>query len=574
MTALALQLNQISAGAISPQITTPLEHLQAVASRHHLDHLIWFRGPADAAQANGKSVKAWDKAKPHNVAKLLNSCQGLEDIFFTPNEFVGWRKVKLLTGLNAFYVDIDLHNDESQTPVEAAQTALDKISAARIPSPTMVVYTGRGAHIYWCFNRTPARALPRWQAVQRELVRVAGGDKSVVDCTRVLRLVGTSNPKAPSYRRTVTSQVLSTERYDFDWLCDQIIIPRAEIRDLRAARAQKDSKAFRPTGRNYNSIGKVWAARYQDMHKLLRANWPNGVVPDDSGQRNHMLYFRSVALSWIVQPEALRSEIEAVARRMTPSLSDPEISSAIISVMDRATKAGEGVKIDKQDPRYRYKADTLWESFEHLAYGHPEVIDQLQAIMPPGERKRRRKEQDKTRDRVTEGRYQQSRGDYLSGKQYRYQHAVTLWLSGHRVEQIAVAMGVTGRTVSSYLKAYKADPTAYQTAQDRFSQVAATTPLPTDQTATTAPDMGAEVLPFPSRDFGDPDQPQELRAKTTRKSAPDLNVAPARAQRPPEGVFRANLDVRLAPDLRGLSGGVPLINRTQKKEEVPDDDLR
>ena len=232
------------------QLVTPADHFAALASEQRSDHLLWLKG---RKQSNGRE---WYSLNREIALQELSRYTSQPDVYVTPNEFHGWRLVRLLSGLNAFYVDIDVH-DGAGCPVAAAAAALERIDRARLPGPSMVVYTGRGAHLYWCFNRTPAAALPRWQRVQRTLVALTAGDKQVVDVTRVLRVVGTTNPLAAEGRKSVTGEVLNPGRYDFDWLCDQIVeLPRAEIRDIRAARANKDAQAraeSRAAGRGQGS---------------------------------------------------------------------------------------------------------------------------------------------------------------------------------------------------------------------------------------------------------------------------------------------------------------------------------
>ena len=140
-------------------------------------------------------------------------------------------------GLCALYLDIDAgpHLD----PAATLELALSVLQHSQIPGPTLCVFSGRGVHLYWLIHPVPAEVLPRWQACQRRLQQLVRSDPKSLDCTRVLRLVGSRNPKAVPERQTVTGIQLSVGRYHFDWLADQVLpLTRAEVHDLRAERVR------------------------------------------------------------------------------------------------------------------------------------------------------------------------------------------------------------------------------------------------------------------------------------------------------------------------------------------------
>jgi DNA-binding CsgD family transcriptional regulator len=430
-------------------LETPQDHFRVLASNQKHDHLLLAMG------RKATEGKEWFKLKPDWALEQLARFHNEPDVFVTPNEFYGWRLIRLLSALNAFYVDIDIH-DGCGCPVKAAWDAIDKVSLAKIPEPNMVVYTGRGAHLYWLFGRTPKQALPRWQVVQRALVQLTSGDTQAMDATRVLRLVGTQNSQADRTRRSVRAEVINPNRYDFDWLCDQIVIPRAEIRSLQAARARKEARephetSIRRVGRRQlNSIYEVWYYRYQDLIKITDAYWFGGVPP---GHRNQMLLHMSIALSWFAKAEALKDEITHIARHHMPSFSDRDIESTVTSVLKRAVDAANGKKYEWSgmyvDPRYRYKSQTLWEIFGDLVMAKPELIPQLRSIIPPEERERRHSEFDAQRDRVQEGRYKVKRSEYIQQTEGRKQEAQKLLEEGMSTKAVADRLKVSQRTTQT-----------------------------------------------------------------------------------------------------------------------------
>ena len=193
---------------------------------------------------------AWLKINQQCAQDILSRWVGEPDAYITPNSFHKWRLTRLLHSLTSFCVDIDFHGKPERVDfAREASNVIDKIETLRWPEPNFLVYTGRGLHVYWSIKPAPAGALPRWQAVQRKLVRDLEADRQVADCTRVLRLVGSTNSKASNCK--VSSELLHTWQYDFDWFCDEVLpLQRAEIRDLRRVLPQN------PMDSNYSSLGE------------------------------------------------------------------------------------------------------------------------------------------------------------------------------------------------------------------------------------------------------------------------------------------------------------------------------
>lgn len=428
-----------AAQRIHADLRTPADHFLALVTQQRNDHLLWARG---RKQSDGRE---WYKLNAEVAVQELSRYTNEPDIFITPNEFYGWRLVRLLAGLNAFFVDIDVHGGQAD-PVATAMQALSTIESARLPQPNMIVYTGRGAHLYWLFSRTPKHALPRWQLVQKTLAQLVAGDKQAIDVTRILRVVGTTNPQAPKARRLVTAEVLNPERYDFDWLCDQIVqLPRAEIRDLRAARAKKGARSGEDAGERQKSgsIYTVWYHRYQDMIRICDAYWFGGVPP---GKRDFVLFHMANALSWFTRSEALYDEILAVARHHIQSFTEPEIRSYTTSVVKRALDAAAGKRYEWNgqyvDPRYRMSAERMWEDWKDLVLGKPELIPQLRAIVPPEVREEREQARQQGRDRIAEGRYKTDRAAYLSEAAKNRSEALELAAQGLSWEEIGQRLGI------------------------------------------------------------------------------------------------------------------------------------
>jgi hypothetical protein len=315
------------------------------------------------------------------------------------------------------YVDLDGCTD--------LQAVYDILEDARLLDPSLVVYSGRGIHLYWRHGPIPAAALPVWQRCQDTLVKALaplGADPSAKDCTRVLRLVGSVNSKSSSAVRGV---ILHPEPYDFRGLCDEILGCRkpqpkpAEVRDFSTAKA---ARGDRPRS---GSIYDRWHLVYRDL--LAIADWHFlGGIPH--GHRNDWLFLSAVALSWFAHPETLRTELERQAKAWTPGLTMAEIRSALQTPIERAVLASDGKTFHWQgkecNPRYKFRRETLFEWMQPII--PPDLLPQLRAIIPDevkmehhAESKRENEKTREKRDRVAEGRHrshQRGRGDRLLEK--------------------------------------------------------------------------------------------------------------------------------------------------------------
>ena len=118
--------------------------------------------------------------------------------FFRPN-----RRLVNLWHLPLCFVDLDTYKTAygklHEEPLSLA--VRQRLADEGIPPASMVVHSGRGVYLKWLLKSPlPQAALPRWNAVQRELVtRLAefGSDPKARDASRVLRLVTTCNTNQP-----------------------------------------------------------------------------------------------------------------------------------------------------------------------------------------------------------------------------------------------------------------------------------------------------------------------------------------------------------------------------------------
>lgn len=391
-------------------LDTPAEHFDYLHSAAHGVVIVWEK-------ATGGKSGTWHKLHPGDphIPAVLAAQKSQKDRFIAVNEFHGWRLVRLIKSLRALYVDLDGCTD--------LQAVYEVLEDAHLLDPSLVVYSGRGMHLYWQHGPVPAAALPVWQRCQDTLIKALkplGADPSAKDCTRVLRIAGSINSRSSTAVRGV---VLHPEPYDFRILCDEILGVRkpqpkpAEIRDFGAAKAA--TRGDRPRS---GSIYDRWHLVYRDLLQIAEWHFLGG-IPE--GHRNDWLFLSAVALSWFAHPATLRTELEKQAKVWTPGLTLPEIRSALQTPLERAAQAAEGKTFHWQgkecDPRYKFRRETLFEWMQPII--PQQLLPQLRAILPDEVRKENKKETDRkheeTRDRVEEGRYkshQRGRGDRLLEK--------------------------------------------------------------------------------------------------------------------------------------------------------------
>ena len=389
--------------------------------------------------------RQWIKVNPSDdLARAMSEHRGEEDRFFTPNEFHQWRRVDLLRSLRACYVDLDNWTDWP--------AVLDALSMQNLPSPSLVVESGRGLHLYWTLDPTSKQALPVWQAIQDNLVQKLlpfGADAQARDCTRVLRIVGSKNSKNDT---EVRGWVINPRKWSLHELADEVLGPRKRttVASLESARVKRQASVHQRTG-----TYRLWHTRYQDLcliadhHAFMK---PSGI---QVGQRDTMLFLLANALSWFTAADTLQDAIMRVAKTYTPSLSHREVSTYTRPIVNRALAAQRGETVEWQgkpkDPRYAFMTPTLRTWLGPLIT--PALEPRLVALGPPksdAERQVIRQAQKaaheptrKPRSRVEEGRYSQTRGEYTGKAKERAEHAAQLRSTGNSWAQVGIALGVS-----------------------------------------------------------------------------------------------------------------------------------
>ena len=146
--------------------------------------------------------------------------------FFKPN-----RRLVNLWRLGLAFVDLDTYQTKwgSRTPEEVSLSVRTFLHDEGIPAASLIVSSGRGLYLKWLFETPiPQSALPRWNAVQRELVERLqrfGADPMAKDASRVLRLVQTVHAKTGDVVSVLHVEEAEWEpkRYGFDRLAGAVL---------------------------------------------------------------------------------------------------------------------------------------------------------------------------------------------------------------------------------------------------------------------------------------------------------------------------------------------------------------
>jgi len=378
---------------------------------------------------------------------VVGYLQGHKDVYISQNRFFArLRRIATLGQLDAMWADLDYYRNPELAglhPLKVLELALERLRGEGIPEPSFAVFTGRGLVLVWLHYPVPRAALPRWNACQQRLYEVLkdfGADRLARDAARVLRLIGTMNSKTGVLVEALTP---AEDPWPFDRLADAILpLTRAEIRDLRVARALRGKTLVRPP--QLYTEATLWEARLADLQKLLWLRWFGRLPP---GQRDAWLFIAGVAMSWLCIPEVLLRELFALAYQVA-DWDEKETRTRLHAVIKRAHMAARGETVEwmgqRIDPRYRFTNETIIEWLQIT----PEEQEQLSVIKDErGQRELARLRKEKSRRKAGA----LPREEYLAQAEMRRQEVLRLRQEGMSIRQIAEKIGLSKSQVHRIL---------------------------------------------------------------------------------------------------------------------------
>ena len=314
------------------------------------------------------------------------------------------------------------------------------------PNSTLPTRSPRAAISFRVLS--PWAALPRWNAVQRELVsRLVdfGADPKARDASRVLRLVSTCNTNQPDPELRKV-RVLWVEEadgepllHDFERLAEAVLpFTRKEAEAI---------EADKPSGRVIQFKGgsepEQQACRFSyetlhwdrvtDMRKLRELR----VTIAEGGRETFVfLMLNQLAQSGQINAHNFQYETVALARECESFIKGSAWSRSTFSTLYRRVKEHMAGQYGRGQGLYRYKNATL--------------IDQLR-ITPEEERHMKTLISRREKDRRWNDRRNEARG-YQSKRVERAKKIVELHRAGLSLRQIAVVVGCGKSTVLDELK--------------------------------------------------------------------------------------------------------------------------
>jgi hypothetical protein len=349
------------------------------------------------------------------MPRVIEALDQERDTWISQAEFIRPnRRVIYLLRLNLCFVDLDTYKTPWKVypPDEMANILWGFCQDEDIPEPSLILFSGRGLQVKWLFERPlPKAALPRWNAIQKQLVATLerfGADPAARDASRLLRLVDTVNTRSGERVRVlwVNESQGEIRHYGFDYLAECILpVDRDVIREKREARAKRRESLQLLQGgktgnlRAFSGRQLAWD-RLEDLRTLAKLRgWMNTGIPH--GYRSKYIHWclNFLLLSGAVHSSQLFYEAQALVREVCPDF--PKEVRSVLSTLYRkaqAYEAGEKVEFNgrKYPPLYTPRNSTLMGLFAIT----DEEVTRLKTIITDEEAAERDAERHRQRRRV------------------------------------------------------------------------------------------------------------------------------------------------------------------------------
>ena len=365
--------------------------------------------------------------------------------FFRPN-----RRLVNLWHLPLCFVDLDTYKTAygklHEEPLSLA--VRQHLTDEGIPPASLVIHSGRGVYLKWLLKSPlPQAALPRWNAVQRELVsRLAdlGADPKARDASRVLRLVSTCNTKQPDpeFRKVRVLWVEEADGapllHDFEQLAEAVLpFTRDEAATIEAEKPEGRVIPFEGgeaegQARRFSFETLHWD-RVTDIRKLRQQR---GTIAEGGRETFVFLMLNELAKSGQVNPHNFPYETVALARECDSFIEGSDWSRSTFSTLYRRVKEHMAGQYGMGQGLYRYKNETLIDLLQIT----PDEERHMKVLISTREKYRRNNER-----RI------EARG-YQSKRVERAEKIVKLRRLGLSLRQISVLAGCTHTTVATELK--------------------------------------------------------------------------------------------------------------------------
>lgn len=342
---------------------------------------------------------------------VLGLIDKTRDTWLTQAEFIRPnRRVVNLARIGLLFADLDTYRTPwatGRTPEQLAASVLYFCAQEGIPTPSMLIFSGRGIQAKWLLEGTvPRQALPRWNACQKYLVdrlQAVGADAGAKDASRVLRLVETVNSKSGEICRVVHVENGADGqpvRYNFEYLAEMLLpVARWTIEQQRQERVERKQLKLLPGAKTDNLRGfsgrqLAWH-RLEDLRKLATLR---GGVQEGERMRHLFWRFNFLLLSGATHSSQMYYEARTLASELAPAWAFRDKELMTLYSKAKAYEAGEKVSFGGKEyaPLYTPRNDTLINLFQ--------ITDQeqreLRTIISKGMAAERHKERETARRRA------------------------------------------------------------------------------------------------------------------------------------------------------------------------------
>ncbi len=286
-----------------------------------------------------KNLKNQEFEGKHNTYISLNT-------FYKPQ-----RRIENIKELNALYLDLDIYNIPkiidpylgytSNWSKDSVLYFLEEdyfeLSSNGVPTPSLVIDSGRGLYLIWLIEPAPYKALPLWKAIEEYLynqLKCWGADRKCLDPTRILRVPGSINSKTNTSVKIIREY--NTDCYSLRFIQENYL-PELIPKEKKKGRPKKVVSIYRERS--------LYIERIHDLIKLCELrNY------DLRGERECLLFlYRYYTCYFSDDPvEALNNIIDLNNKFVYP-LKKREVTNATKSA-ETAYKTGKV---------YKYKNETL-----------------------------------------------------------------------------------------------------------------------------------------------------------------------------------------------------------------------
>lgn len=394
---------------------------------------------------------------------VLNLIDKSRDTWISQAEFTSPnRRVVNLARIGLLFADLDTYRmdwAQGRSPEQLADSVLYHCHQEGIPTPSMLIFSGRGIQAKWLLDSMlPRNALPRWNACQRYLIdrlKPAGADVSAKDASRVLRLVETVNSKSNEICRVVHVENGADGqpvRYNFEYLAE-MLLPVARW-DIEKQKEQRDERKERKQlklidgGKSDNLRGfsgrqLAWH-RLEDLRTLMSLR--GGVA---EGDRMLHLHWQTnfLLLSGATNSRLMYHEAATLARAIDDGWGYN--CKELMTLYSKAKQFEAGEKISfggKEYPAlYTPRNDTLINLFEIT----DDEQRELRTIISKGMAAERHRDRDTERRRAAGA---VDRETYLKAANNKQAQAQELRAQGLSIRAIAEQMGISKTAVGRYIQ--------------------------------------------------------------------------------------------------------------------------